>query len=87
MVRLDRESRQEADGQGGCGNDRPCRRLKRHDTACNALYALNTATDLMQPSFVTSSQLSSLIPVVVTILVTAILVVLVREQGRTVAMI
>ncbi len=41
----------------------------------------------MQTSFEKSSRLISLIPVVVTLLVTTILVVLIREQGRTIAMI
>ncbi len=47
---------------------------------------LSRAADLMS-SFVPSSRLISLIPVVVTLLVTAILVVFDRELGRTVAMI
>lgn len=45
------------------------------------------ALALMQTSFEKSSRLISLIPVVVTLLVTTILVVLIREQGRTIAMI
>lgn len=48
---------------------------------------LSRAADLMSSSFVPSSRLISLIPVVVTLLVTAILVVFDRELGRTVAMI
>jgi hypothetical protein len=45
------------------------------------------AAELMPSSFVPSSRLISLIPVVVTLLVTAMLVVFDRELGRTVAMI
>lgn len=40
----------------------------------------------MLTSFVSSSRLISLIPVVVTLLVTAIIVVSVREKGRLIAM-